>query len=102
MATTHRLSSGAQPLPSQKHDERTSYATMLVLIILVSLAALIYGYSTSDNDTIDSMTLAETTPATDGSTSSMTGTALTPSITTPGAPDTTTTESTNVPTDGIR
>lgn len=92
-------------------EERSSYAAVLIIIALAVLAAVAYGYYTTDPDTIDQMPMTQAqqstmTPATNGSTSTMSGTstvspALTPSVVTPGSPDTTTTESSNIPADGI-
>lgn len=65
----------------------------------VGLAVLVYGYAVGEREAMMS-------PINDGTTSSMIGSApdggLTLSVLTPGAADTTTTESTHVPTEAIR
>ena len=112
MATTNlHHATPPQQREYNRREERSSYAAVLIIIALAVLAAVAYGYYTSDPDTIDQMPMTQAqqstmTPATDGSTSSMAGTStsrssLTPSVVTPGSPDTTTTESSNVPADGI-
>ncbi len=117
MATTNiHHPSPAEQRTYQRREERTSYAAVWIIVALAVLAAIAFGYYTSDPDTVDGvpMTRAEavTTPTTDGTTSTMTGTSattapvnrntLTPSVTGPGTPDTTTTESTRVPTQGVQ
>lgn len=108
--TTPQPSGATSNRHYQYRDERTSYTAMWVIIACVAMAALVYGYMTnSTREAPEGTPIVQTqttTPATDGSASSMVGTsagtALTPSVTTPGAPDTTTTESTSIPADGIR
>lgn len=108
MATTHIHQSPSQRA-YERREERASYAAVWIIVALAIMAAIAYGYWGSMPDTTGTaaMTQATTTPATDGSTSTMIGTGapsneLTPSVVSPGSPDTTTTESSNIPVDGIQ
>ncbi len=92
MATTHIHRSPSQRA-YERRQEQTSYGAMWAIVVLAILASIAFGYFGTPNGTLD------------GSTSSMVGTGaasneLTPSVVTPGSPDTTTTESSRVPVDG--
>lgn len=111
MATTHiHRSSPAQQRNHQRRDERASTTAVWIIVALAIIAAITVGYFTSDESITDRTPMVQTqpvtTPAMDGSTSSMVGapaadSTLTPSVMSPGSPDTTTTESSNIPADGI-
>ena len=110
MATTHIHHTTPSQRAYERREERSSYAAVWAILALAVVAAVAYGYYGAEEDSIDNLPMSSvqstTSPATDGSTSSMVGTGaasneLTPSVVTPGSPDTTTTESSNVPADGI-
>lgn len=112
MATTHtHPSQSAQQRNFERREERTSYAAVWALLAIALIAAVAYGFYAGD-DRIDETTISPTqaqavTPVPEGTTSNIVGTGpvsneLTPSTNAPGTPDTTTTESSSMPTDGIQ
>lgn len=113
MATTHihRAPSRAQQRAYERSEDRNSYAAIWGILAVAVFAAIAYGYYISNRDVSvmanePYMQEQAVNPTTDGTTSSMIGTGpmsdeLTPSPVAPGTPDTTTTESTTVPVDGL-
>lgn len=110
MTTTH-----TQPSAHQRHHSRqqqhSNYAVVWGLIVTAMVAAVAYGYYTTERaasvpqEMNATQAYAPASPTAD-STSSMVGQpsaeGLTPSTRAPGTPDTTTTESSAVPAQGMR
>lgn len=109
MTTTH-----THPSAHQRHHSRqqhSNYAVVWGLIVAATVAAVVYGYYTTERavsaqEMNATQAYAPVSPTADGTTSSLMGKissdVLTPSTTAPGTPDTTTTESSAVPTQGMR
>lgn len=112
MATTRtQPSPSAQQRIYERREDRSSYAAVWGLLAIALIAAVAYSFYAGD-DSIDETIISPTqaqlvTPTAEGTTSTIVGTGpvsneLTPSTSAPGTPDTTTTESSSMPTDGIQ
>lgn len=89
-------------------EERSSYAAVWVIIAFAVIAAIAYGYFTSEStlEETSMMPMVQTTPTTDGTSSSVIGTGpasndLNPPSVEPGTPDTTMTQRNVAPAESV-